>query len=46
MLPINNVAEGITFGMGILLVILCVIFAIDGKSGTVKELIYSLTFWR
>lgn len=46
LLPISTIPGGLTFGTGILLVILCVLVALEGKKGTIKELIYSLTFWR
>lgn len=33
------------FSIGMLLVILCVIVAIDGKKGTLRDIFYSLSFW-
>ena len=46
LLPISNISEGFTFGMGILLVIFCALVTFEGRKGTITELIYSLTFWR
>lgn len=46
LLPISGFSELLTFGVGILLFILCAVVAIDGKKGTMGELIYSLVFWR
>ena len=45
-LPITTVDEGFVFGIGILLVILCAFVAVQGKKGTIAELIYSLSFWK
>ena len=44
--PISNFLEGMSFGIGLLLVFICVLTAVDGRKGTIKELIYSLSFWR
>ena len=46
LLPISNISEGFTFGVGILLVIFCALVTFEVKKGTITELIYSLTFWR
>lgn len=45
MLPIDNLVEGLAFGIGVILVILSAIVAIQGKAGSIKELLFSLSFW-
>ena len=45
-LPVTSVSEGLTFGTGSLLVVICALVAYEGKKGAVKELIHSFTFWR
>jgi len=45
-LPINSVTEGVSFTVGVLLVVVCILTAIQGKKGTIAELIFSLSFWR
>lgn len=45
-LPISNAGEAITFAVGILLVILCGVTAFQGKKGAVKDIIYTMGFWR
>lgn len=45
-LPITNVAEGVTFGIGLLLVILCGITAYEGRKKTIREIIDSMLHWR
>jgi len=45
-LPIDSVTEGVSFAIGILLVVVCILTAIQGKKGTIAELIFSLSFWR
>ncbi|MGV9001800.1 MAG: hypothetical protein ACOH18_02495 [Candidatus Saccharimonadaceae bacterium] len=45
LLPINNLVVGLTFGIGILLVVLCAVTAVKGEKGMIKDIIYSLTFW-
>jgi len=45
-LPLSTFGEGMTFAVGILIVILCAIVAIQGKKGTLREIVYSLSFWR
>ena len=45
-LPIDNVTEGVSFTVGALLVVMCIVTAIQGKKGTIAELIFSMSFWR
>ena len=45
LLPLTDLAEVISFVVGVLLVILAAITAIMGRKGGVAELIYSMTFW-
>ena len=46
LIPLKDWVETLFFGFGILIVILCLIVAIDGKKGTIKDLMYSLIFWK
>lgn len=46
LLPISSVSEGVTFGIGMLLVVLCAMIAHEGKKGMILELIHTLGFWR
>jgi VIT1/CCC1 family predicted Fe2+/Mn2+ transporter len=43
--PLSDVIEILFFSFGILIVVLCAIVAIGGKRGTIREIIYSLSFW-
>ena len=45
LIPLNNATEMAFFCFGLLLVVLCVIIAIQGKKGTIVDIIYSLSFW-
>lgn len=45
LIPLDNWSEAAFFSVGLLLVVLCVVVAIDGKKGTIKDIIYSLGFW-
>jgi len=45
-LPIDSVTEGVSFVVGVLLVVMCIVTAIQGKKGTIAELIFSMSFWR
>ena len=46
LIPIKDLVEALTFGTGILLAILCALVAFQGKKGTIKDILYSLTFWK
>ena len=43
--PITNFVDGVLVFIGVLLVVLSAITAISGKKGTIKEIIYMLSFW-
>lgn len=44
--PITSFSEGTTFGVTILLFIVSTLVTIEGKKGSLTDLIYSLGFWR
>ena len=45
LIPLNDWTEIAFFGFGVLSIILCIVVAIGGKKGTIREIIYSLGFW-